>query len=63
MKDNLQDLDLETKIYEAKMKAFDEGLLELQKEHKIQLEAVNMADPTGIVRPVILKLPLEDKKG
>jgi len=61
MNDNLNDLDLEAKIYEAKMKAFDEDLAELQNKHQITLMAVNMADPSGLVRPVILKQELAAK--
>ncbi len=59
-KDNLQDLDLDRKMYEAKMKAFDEDLKAMQKKHKIELRAVNIANAQGIVEPKILKVPVED---
>ena len=56
-----EDLDLDKKMYEEKMKKFDEGLIKLQEEHGIKLQAVLIANPSGLVEPKILKTEWEDE--
>ena len=57
--DQINDLDLDKKMYEANMEAFQTKLKKIQEEHGVRMRPVMMADAMGIVEPKIMTVPWE----